>query len=276
MFDYTAKSREEGRAPLPMNSRRDNWWVSPLIFVAVFGLFVLYTTYRMFDNAWYSTFDDQAYPLAANLLSPFYSPLIPLQIPVTLPFLGEKIISPAIYILIFPLSFRMTCYYYRKSYFRSFFADPFACAVPEPNANARMAYTGERGFPWVANNLHRYAFYAAAIFIIILGYDTYLAFTFNSGNHYGLSVGSLVFLINWLLLTGYTFGCHSWRHLIGGKVDCYSCSALSRTRYGLWQKVSFLNARHAGFAWASMISVGLTDVYVNLVARGIIQDFRFF
>ena len=70
------------------------------------------------------------------------------------------------------------------------------------------------------------------------------------------------------MLSAYTFGCHSWRHLIGGGIDCYSCSAMTKTRYGLWQKVSFLNEKHAAFAWASMISVGLTDLYVDLVGRG--------
>ena len=35
-----------------------------------------------------------------------------------------------------------------------------------------------------------------------------------------------------------------------------SCSALSRTKFGMWQKVSFLNKRHAGFALWSMVVLG--------------------
>jgi len=268
LTSYTAESREPGRAPVEMTSRKDNWWVEPLLFIAVFGSFVLYTTWRMFENNFYEV---------GPYLSPFYSPLLPLHLSVNLPMLGTKMVSPAIYILIFPLSFRMTCYYYRKAYYRAFFADPAGCAVSEPFAKSRMRYTGERAFPFILQNLHRFAFYAAAIFIVLLGWDTIKAFMWagaDSRTHLGIGVGTVVFIINWVLLFCYTFGCHSWRHLIGGGLDCYSCSALSRTRYGLWQKVTFLNGRHAGFAWASMISVGLTDLYVNLVARGVITDFH--
>ena len=230
----------------------------------------------MFDNAYYDTVAS-GYTFAAKMLSPFYSPLLPINITVNIPGLGLKHVSPAIYILIFPLSFRMTCYYYRKAYYRAIFADPIACAVGEPGADARMNYTGERKFPFVLMNLHRYAFYAAFILIVLLGIDTFQAFQFEEPvKSFGISVGSIVFLTNWILLAAYTFGCHSWRHLIGGKVDCYSCSVLAKTRYGLWQRVSFLNNRHAMFAWCSMISVGLTDVYVNLVCRGIIPDYRLF
>ncbi|MEP6755458.1 MAG: succinate dehydrogenase [Chthonomonadales bacterium] len=270
---YTAASAEKGRAPVEMGSRTDNWWLAPLAFIIVFGTFVLYTTFRMFENGYYQTAD---IPGAADLLSPFYSPTLAFNLHINIPILGNKMVSPAIYILIFPLSFRMTCYYYRKAYYRAFFADPAGCAVTEPLSGMRKKYTGERAFPFIVQNLHRYAFYAAAIFILLLGYDTIKAFTFADGRHIGVSVGTLVFLINWVLLTCYTFGCHSWRHLIGGKVDCYSCTALTRTRYGAWQKASFLNDRHALFAWCSMISVGLADVYVNLVARGVITDFRLF
>ncbi len=278
---YTAESRETGRAPVEMGGRKDNWWVEPLMFILVFGSFVVYTTWRVFESNYF------AYPWSASFanneaihqavktssyLSPFFSPYLPVYISA----LGYSI-SPAMYILIFPLSFRMTCYYYRKAYYRAFFADPAGCAIPEPFAKSRMRYMGERAFPFILQNLHRFAFYAAAIFIVILGWDTLNAFMWHTQDgavHFGIGVGTIVFLINWLLLTAYTFGCHSWRHLIGGGIDCYSCSALSRTRHGMWQKATFLNERHAAFAWASMISVGLTDLYVNLVARGAITDFH--
>lgn len=281
MTSYTADSREAGRAPVEMTVRRDNWWVEPLLFLLVFGTFVIYTTWRVFENNWF------AYPMEAHYasnralydavesstyLSPFYSPFLPIFLTV----FGFNL-SPAIYILVFPLSFRMTCYYYRKAYYRAFFADPAGCAVAEPFANKRMRFTGERHFPWILQNLHRFAFYAAVVFMVILGWDAIRAFMWRMPDgsiHFGIGVGTVVFWVNWFLLAAYTFGCHSWRHLIGGGIDCYSCSALSKTRYGLWQKVSFLNSRHALYAWASMISVGLTDLYVNLVARGVIIDFH--
>ena len=275
---YTAKSRESGRAPLPISfpgAAGSRWWIQPVFTVVVLSLFGLYATVRAFENSFFY------YPWVANdvptdiihaatYLSPFYSPYIPIRIA-----LGSFVISPALYILIFPLGFRLTCYYYRKAYYRSFFWDPPACALAEPNQNARMNYSGERTI-FIFQNFHRYALYAALAFILLLWYDTFKAFLFmdNGVRHFGIGVGSLVFLINIVLLSAYTFGCHSFRHLIGGGMDCYSCDALSRTRYGLWAKVSFLNKRHAMFAWLSLFSVALTDVYINLLGRGIIMDFR--
>ena len=123
---YTAASAEKGRAPVEMGSRTDAWWLAPLAFILVFGTFVLYTTYRMFENNYFQTGE---IPGAADLLSPFYSPTLPFNLHVNIPILGNKMVSPAIYILVFPLSFRMTCYYYRKAYYRAFFADPAGCAV---------------------------------------------------------------------------------------------------------------------------------------------------
>jgi hypothetical protein len=160
-------------------------------------------------------------------------------------------------------------------------ADPPACAVAEPaplEKSRFRRYMGERAFPFILQNLHRYAFYAAVIFIIILWKDTIDAFFFTdpTGTHIGVGIGSLVFLADILLLTLYTFSCHSWRHLIGGSVNCYSCSLTNRTKYGLWSKVSFLNERHGRWAMMSLISVGLTDVYVWLVATGRITDIRLF
>lgn len=283
MASYSAQSREAGRAPLPVGCRDDAWWKETLFFAVVFISFVIYTTFRTFENAFFC-WPWPGGPVTAEAvhgatyLSPFYSPFLPFALNVTLPVLGAKMISPAIYILIFPLSFRMTCYYYRKAYYRSFFRDPAACAAPEPMADARMKYTGERVFPFIVQNFHRFAMYAAIIFIFILAYDAFKAFFFvgpDGGRHFGIGVGTLVLIVNVYLLGGYTFGCHSFRHLIGGGVNCYSCTALNRTRHGLWQKVSFLNSKHAKWAMSSMIWVGLTDVYVTLVARGVIPDLHF-
>jgi hypothetical protein len=57
-------------------------------------------------------------------------------------------LSPALIILIFPLGFRMTCYYYRKAYYRSFWMSPPACAVAEPH----KTYTGETRAPLILQN----------------------------------------------------------------------------------------------------------------------------
>ena len=82
-------------------------------------------------------------------------------------------------------------------------------------------------------------------------------------------MGTIILLINPVLLGSYTFGCHSFRHLIGGKMDCMSCSSF---RYRAWAKVSWLNSRHMLFAWLSLVWVGWTDIYVRLVSMGVIHD----
>jgi uncharacterized membrane protein (DUF485 family) len=272
MATQTTAPPASGPKPQPNLQRKDAWWISPLAFFLLFTAFGLWATFRAFQGDHYEL---------QNYLSPFYSPTIPLKLKI-----GGYTISPALYILVFPLAFRLTCYYYRKSIYRSYIADPAGCAVaePKPLAKARFRrYTGERAFPLIAMNFHRFAFYAAVILIVFLWKDTIDAFLFwnnpttaNEGIHFGIHLGSLVFLVNIVLLTVYTFSCHSWRHLIGGGVDCYSCSALSKTRYGMWQKISFLNERHGLWAMMSLISVALTDVYVYLISTHTITDFGLF
>jgi hypothetical protein len=258
MASRIAQSKELGRAPLPLTSRTDNWWLRPLITVIVLGTFVIYATVRGLQNQFYEV---------GPYLSPFYSPLLPMHWSI----FGWTI-SPAIYIIFFPLSFRLTCYYYRLAYYRAFFWDPPACAVGE--VAPRKNYTGERRFPFVLQNIHRFALYAAIVFIFILGADAVRAYFFDG--QFGMRLGSLVFTLNVVLLALYTFSCHSFRHLVGGRVNCYSCSLRKQMRYSVWKRLSILNERHGLFAWASLVMVGLTDLYVMLVASGAIQDVRFF
>src|ERR1700759_764960 len=131
------------------SARRDAWWLEIAPVVAILGAFGLYATWRAFEGRYYEW---------GPYLSPFYSPLIdshnhwwPL--------------SPALLILAGPLGFRMTCYYYRKAYYRAFFLDPPACAVGEsPHRN----YRGEAKFPFMLQNLHRYFLYAAIVFLCFL------------------------------------------------------------------------------------------------------------
>ena len=40
--------------------------------------------------------------------------------------------------------------------------------------------------------------------------------------------------------------------------------------------ISRLNEKHMEYAWVSLIWVALTDVYVRLLAMGVISDLRFF
>lgn len=231
--------------------RRDAWWLELLPVIVVLGAFSVYATWRAFEAAHYEW---------GPYLSPFYSPLIKIS---------WWRFSPAILILWGPLGFRATCYYYRKAYYRSFLLDPPACAVGEPRGHK---YRGERAFPLVLQNIHRYFLYVALIFLIILWYDAIRAFWFDG--RFGIGIGSLVLLANIILLSLYTFSCHSLRHLVGGNVDCFSCVALGGQRQASWRVASFLNERHGLFAWLSLFSVGLSDLYIRLVATGVISDLR--
>ena len=233
--------------------RRDAWWVELLPVIILLGGFGVYATLRAFEGA---NFEWGPY------LSPFYSPLIDASH-------RWWHYSPALLILAFPLGFRATCYYYRKAYYRAFFLDPPACAVGE---RAHRNYRGETRFPFILQNIHRYFLYGAIIFLCFLWYDAIRAFWFEG--HFFIGVGTLVLLANIILLTLYLLSCHSLRHLVGGKLDCFSCTAFNKTRHGAWKKASWLNEHHMLFAWASLISVGFADFYVRMVACGTFTDFR--
>lgn len=231
--------------------RRDAWWLEIIPVIVVLGGFGIYATLRAFENAYYEW---------GPYLSPFYSPLIKTS---------WWPLSPALLILWAPLGFRATCYYYRKAYYRAFFLDPPACSVGELRAHK---YRGEAAFPLILQNVHRYFLYIALIFLIILWYDAIHAFWFDGS--FGVGVGSLVLLGNIVLLSLYTFSCHSLRHIVGGNIDCFSCAVAGGPRHTAWRGASFLNEHHMLFAWMSLVSVGLADLYIRLVATGAITDLR--
>jgi hypothetical protein len=178
---------------------------------------------------------------------------------------GIPYLSPAMLILPGPLSFRFTCYYYRKAYYRAFAMTPPACAVM---GRATSKYSGERTL-MIFQNLHRYALYLAILFLVFLWHDVIKAFDF--GGKFGIGVGTLVLLTNTTLLSIYTFSCHSFRHLVGGALNVFSKSPL---RYLMWKRVTVLNEKHMELAWVSLFGVALTDVYVRFVSAGIIHDMR--
>lgn len=246
------------RNDAPQTERTDTWWLEPLKFFLLFSAFGIWATLRALQNAHYEI---------GPYLSPFYAPTIDIH-KMGVPKLGGVFaISPALIILPFPLLFRLTCYYYRKMIYRSYLADPTACAVREPAILEKMRYkkyTGERAFPFIAMNFHRFAFYFAVLFIVLLWYDAFK--TLYHDGHFRIGLGTLVYFVNVILLSLYTFSCHSWRHLIGGGTDCYSCDVMSKTRHGLWTKVSFLNEKHGQWAMLSLVSVALTDAYTLVVS----------
>src|SRR5690606_9067747 len=134
--------------------------------------------------------------------------------------------------------------------------------------------SGETSFPWILQNLHRYFLYLSILIIVFLWYDTLHAFRFDG--RFGIGLGSIVLLINVVLLTAYLFGCHSLRHLIGGKTDCYSCTRFGQARHRTWKCMSIFNRGHMFWAWTSLVFVCLTDLYVRLVSMGVLSDPRLF
>ena len=236
--------------------RRDAWWLAPLLTVLGLGGFAVYATWAALQDPRYCQF--------GPYLSPFFSPHLP-------DLFGVRWRFWPFLILWIPGGFRVTCYYYRKAYYRSFFMDPPACAVGEPSGRK---YKGEAAFPFILQNAHRYFFYLATIILAFLWYDTVRAFFFDDGLH--VNVGTLVLLINVICLSGFSFGCNSFRHLIGGRLDCFTCSAMARTRFTLWNGATFFNLRHMEWAWVSLFTVGFADLYVRLCAMGIWKDARIF
>ena len=249
-------------------SRRDNWWAAPIGVFLGLSAFIGYATWAAFQGEHYHF---------GPYLSPFYAPELwgdsphawfgpkPAWYPGFLPF------SPALLILPFPGGFRVTCYYYRGAYYKAFWADPPSCAVGEP----RKSYLGENSFPLILQNIHRYFMYAAVAFLFMLSWDVWKAMWFTNDAtgqvEFGIGVGTIVLLANVVLLSCYTLGCHSARHLFGGFKDevsklslgdaCYSCS-------------SSLNSKHQLFAWCSLVMVMFADVYVRLCSMGIWTDLR--
>jgi hypothetical protein len=249
-------------------SRRDAWWVQPLIVFLALSTFIVYSTWAAFQGEHYHF---------GPYLSPFYSPELfgssphalfgpkPEWWPAALPF------SPALLILWAPGGFRFTCYYYRGAYYKAFWGDPPSCSVGEP----RNKYLGENSLPLILQNVHRYFLYLAIIFIALLAWDAWKALWFvdaaSGQTEFGIGVGSLVLLANVAMLGSYTFSCHSFRHLIGGRRD--SLSKLE-ARLAAYRCVSCINARHMLFAWLSLCTVGFSDLYVRLCSMGIWTDWR--
>jgi hypothetical protein len=250
-------------------ARKDAWWLMPLVTFVVFSSFVAYVTWALFqgENYW-----------SGNYLSPLYSPEIfgdsPHAVfgrwPLPWPFFFRY--SPAMLILIFPLAFRMTCYYYRGAYYKAFWADPIACTVGEP----RSGYRGEAKLPLIVMNLHRYALYFALLFIVLLSFDVWKALWFDNGHggeQFGVGLGTIILALNVVGIAGYTLGCHSLRHLVGGVMDTISKSPVRKKAYDC---VGCLNRHHPKWAWFSLFWVGWTDIYIRLCATGVIHDWRIF
>ncbi|RJL33392.1 hypothetical protein [Bailinhaonella thermotolerans] len=266
MAATTSEVRKQ-RAQIGVRTLRgDRWWLAPLGTFAGLTAWLLYALIRTAtqSNYWVDGY---------NYLSPFSSPCVSASCAEGARHFGTwlpefpPLIPLGILVLPFLLGFRLTCYYYRKAYYRSFWLSPPACAVAEPHSK----YTGETRFPLIAQNLHRYFFYAALVVSLINTYDAVYAFFGKNGFQMGL--GNLILLGNVIMLWAYTLSCHSCRHITAGRLNHFSRHPL---RYRMWTWISKLNAKHMQLAWITLGTLALTDAYIGLVAADVLPDLRFF
>jgi hypothetical protein len=259
------------RTGFASTQRTDQWWVAPLATAIGLVFFFGYLTYRAFNPVyvWAEPY------ISPTVAPPVFTPAFgyPGSVPVDHSWFGAFPSwwpsflpqSPAFFLAWLAIAFRFTCYYYRGAYYKAFAMTPPSCAVRGTPQN----YRGEQAL-LIFQNLHRYTLYAALILLAFLWWEALAAF-FRNGQ-FGIGVGTVVMLINAALLGGYTFGCHSWRHLIGGRVDCFTCDGKLSSSYRMWRGSTWLNERHMAFAWVSLVWVAFTDFYIYLVSSGAIRD----
>ncbi len=235
--------------------RIDRWSLRPLAIALGLSAFIVYA---MISSVALIPFFGVEYE-AFGYRSPFFSIGIgELFLPAWL--------SPAILVLWIQVFFRATCYYFRGAYYKAFFADPPACAVGEPSVHRR--YAMENRLPFILMNSHRFFLYLAFIPLVMLWVDLGLSAWHDGSPRIGLGV--LLIAADAILVTLYVFSCHSFRHLVGGGVDCYSCSANTRRRHGVWARVSDWNRHHGLWAWASLASIIVVDLYVRALALDVV------
>ena len=259
------------QAGFASTQRADGWWIAPVATVAGLAIFFGYLTFRAFNATyvWYAPY------ISPTVAPPLFTPAsgYPGAVPVDHAWFGAFPAwwpsflpqSPAFFLPGLAIAFRFTCYYYRGAYYKAFFLTPPSCTV----RGAQTRYRGERAV-LIVQNLHRYTLYGALVLLAFLWWEAAAAF-FRDGR-FGIGVGTVVMVINAGLLTGYTFGCHSWRHLIGGRHDCFTCDGAVSSSYGLWKGSTWLNGRHMAFAWFSLVWVAFTDFYIYLVSSGTVRD----
>jgi len=261
------------RRRLASTRRVDAWWAEPAATALGLATFFGYLTLRAFNatHVWFAPY------ISPTVAPPLFSPVAgyPGAVPVEHAWFGAFPTwwpafvpqSPAFFVPAFAIAFRFTCYYYRGAYYKAVFLSPPSCAV----GGARRRYRGEKTL-WLFQNLHRYTLYCALVMLVCLWWEGLSAF-FLDGRP-GVGVGTVIMVINAALLSAYAFGCHSWRHLIGGRSDCFSCGAAHSPRYSVWKGASWLNERHMLFAWCSLVWVSFTDIYVYLLSTGVVTDWN--
>ena len=229
----TKNTGETGKPLIPVELTEANWRFWSFILLALIAIYLM-TEFQV--------------PVVQGLTDPFYSPTI----------------------LVLPLvaGFRATCYAYRKDYHRHLFNHPNACNTDVRKDFKGRKYTGETRL-FRLENYHRYFWYTAVAILPFFYYDLYIAFTYQAGE-FTLSLGALLLILNTLWVTIYTFSCHYFRHATGGNIDCYSCPVNKKSvRRGFFNKISAINHHHEMFAWISLASFFLVDLFIRGVAAGL-------
>jgi hypothetical protein len=257
-----------GRATIGAKTlRTDRWWFEPAYTVVGLTAWLVWGLIHtlLIKNYYFSEGPGYHY------LTPFFSPCVSDACTPAAAEFGRfvpnlPLIPYAVVSLPFLLLFRLTCYYYRRAYYRSFWLSPPACAVPD----GHKSYSGETRFPLVVQNLHRYAFYAAVLISLLNTWDLIRSFHGTTG--FGFGLGNLVMLLNVVMLWAYTASCHSCRHIMGGRLKHFSQHPV---RYRAWTFVSKLNTRHKELAWITLGTLALVDIYILAISAGWFSDLRF-
>jgi hypothetical protein len=243
--------------------RTDAWWFEPVLVFVSLSIFFGWLTISIFMDT-----------VGHFEIGPYITPVFEPK------FFGAKdnwLISPGMIVLLGPVPFRATCYYYRRAYYRSYLMSPPACAV----GDVGKTYKGESIFPFILQNLHRFTMYVALIFVPILWFGALHGFwnTEEIGPQgqelstgFGIGLGSIILCVNAFCLMMYTFSCHSLRHFVGGGLNCFSSNGSTRFRKKIWDQVTRYNIHHRFWAWTSLLVIVFTDVYIRLVASGHLTD----
>lgn len=183
-----------------------------------------------------------------GLIDPFYAPTLAI-----LPLVGL---------------FRITCYAYRKDYHRHLFKHPLACTIGSREDSSLRAYTGETGL-FRIENLHRYFLYGSIAILPFFYYDFYKAVAFSNS----LTLGSVILLINAIIVTVYTFSCHAFRHITAGRIACFSCKLGGKKIKSYFDIQSYFNRFHEQIAWASLLMFVFVDLYIRALSVGLPLNF---
>lgn len=187
---------------------------------------------------------------------------------------GDPFYSPTVLILPLIALFRLSCYAFRKGYYRHVFSHPQACLNTERVDKEGRNYTGETGF-FSLENFHRYFLYLAIIVLPFFYYDIYYSM-FYQGGFLVFRVGTIIMVTEVIFVTLWTFSCHAFRHLIGGYKDCYSCTAMGKGQKSVFNGQSILNRYHEVFAYTSLLLVATVDIFIRALVLGWPIDFTFF